>query len=250
MLWLLCGFIASLATAAADSTAIASDPLDSSMWREMHERLLDGAPVVFDDRIKVIAPMSAEDSLNVPVKVDASALDDVRRIVVFADFNPIPRILEFEPLKASAAISFNFKVQQATPLHAAALDANGLWHVGGVLLDASGGGCTQPSVGSASDDWADQLGSLSARLWPRDKGQRLRLRIMHPMDTGLAPSIPAFYIERVEINDEQGGALAKIRLFEPVSENPTLTLDLPETRSLAVFARDNNGNRVSARVLP
>ncbi len=219
----------------------------------MHQRLLGGDAVVFDERVRVIAPVSAENSLNVPVKIDASAIADVQRIVVFADLNPIPRILEFEPMQARPVISLNFKVQQATPLRAAVLDGNRVWRVGGVLLDASGGGCTQPSVGSAGTDWADQLGEVSARLWRRDEGQRLRLRIMHPMDTGLAASIPVFYIERVELSSPAGEPLALIHLYEPVAENPTLSVDLPgqiAAPGVHLFARDNNGNRVSARVLP
>ncbi len=230
-----------------------TDPLDSPMWDEMHQRLLGGHAVVFDERVRVIAPVSAENSLNVPVKIDDSAIADVQRIVVFADLNPIPRILEFEPMQARPVISLNFKVQQATPLRAAVLDGNQVWRVGGVLLDASGGGCTQPSVGSAESDWADQLGAVSARLWRRDKGQRVRLRIMHPMDTGLAASIPVFYIERVEISNPAGEPLALIHLYEPVAENPTLSVDLPgqiAAQGVRLFARDNNGNRVSAQVSP
>ena len=61
----------------AQNNQAMADPLDSPMWQEMHQRLLDGLPVVFDDRVKVIAPGSAEDSMNVPVKVDASAIGEV-----------------------------------------------------------------------------------------------------------------------------------------------------------------------------
>ena len=225
------------------------DPLNSSMWDDMHQRLLGGLPVVFDERVKVIAPGSAEDSMNVPVKVDASALGAVRRMVVFAELNPIPRILEMQPGQAVPAVSFNFKVQQATPLRAAALDEDGVWHVGSVLLDASGGGCTQPSVGSANADWSAQLGKVTARLWPRGSGQRLRLRVMHPMDTGLADHIPVFHIERLEVNDRQGNTLAALKLYEPVSENPTLTLDLESAQPVDLYAVDNNGNQVHAVVL-
>ncbi len=250
--WLvIVGVVTGDASAAGDQSV--ADPLNSPMWNEMHQRLLGGDAVVFDERVRVIAPVSAENSLNVPVKIDASAIADVQRIVVFADLNPIPRILEFEPMQARPVISLNFKVQQATPLRAAVLDGNRVWRVGGVLLDASGGGCTQPSVGSAGSDWADQLGEVSARLWRRDEGQRLRLRIMHPMDTGLAASIPVFYIERVELSSPAGEPLALIHLYEPVAENPTLSVDLPgqiAAPGVHLFARDNNGNRVSARVLP
>lgn len=241
----LIGLVPFAAQASGDQNP---DPLASVMWPEMHQRLLDSGPVVFDERVRVIAPTSAENSLNVPVKVDASALGQVRRLIVFADLNPIPKIIELEPLHARPVLSFNFKVQQATPLHAAALDTAGVWHVGGVWLDAAGGGCTQPSVGSAAEDWARQVGSTTARIWPTAEGQRLRLRIMHPMDTGLADRIPAFFIERVEVMGDGGRLLARLHLFEPLAENPVLTLDLATRGDLELFARDNNGMEVRALV--
>jgi sulfur-oxidizing protein SoxY len=233
------------------SSALANpiDPLDSPLWLKMHQHLLDGGKYVFDQRVKIIAPKNAENTLNVPVKVDASALGEVKRIVVFADLNPIPKILDYEPLQAQPSISFNFKVQQATALRAAALDSEDVWRVGGMWLDAAGGGCTQPSVGSANADWNAQLGHVTARLWPNKTGQRVRLRIMHPMDTGLADKIPEFYIERLEIT-QKNTLLARLYLYEPISENPTLTLDVSAQGAVDLFAVDNNGNQMQASILP
>jgi sulfur-oxidizing protein SoxY len=214
----------------------------------MHHHVLEQGPFVFDERVKVLAPESAENALNVPVKVDASAIDGVQRLVVFADLNPITRIMELEPVDSLPVVSFNFKVQQGTPLRAAVLDREGVWHVGGVYLDAAGGGCTAPSVGSANSDWAQQLGIVSARLWPTDEGQRMRVRIMHPMDTGLAPRIPVFIIEKLEITDRWGERLALLSLHEPIAENPILTLDLKQRDEVQLFAVDNNGNRFAANI--
>jgi sulfur-oxidizing protein SoxY len=218
------------------------------MWKEMHERLLKGAPVVFDKRVRVEVPEEAEDSMNLPLWVDASALGEVQRLMIFAELNPIPKVLEMEPLRAPARIGLRIKVQQATPVRAAALTADGVWHLGGSLVDAAGGGCTAPSLGSGSADWADRLGEVNARLWRRQDYSRLRTRIIHPMDTGLVSGIPAFYLEELEIHDESESAITRLKLFEPVSENPLLTLDLPDIDQITLEGRDNNGNPVSARV--
>ena len=224
------------------------DPLGSPVWAEMHQGLLDGGPVVFDARVRVLAPSAAEDSLNIPVFVDASKLPGVQRLVVFTDLNPIPKVLVMEPLGIPARIGFRLKVQQSTPVRAAALTADGTWHLGGRLLEAAGGGCTLPSVGSGDADWASRLGEVSGRLWSRSDVSRLRFRTMHPMDTGLVPGIPAFYIETIEVLDDSGAALARLSLFEPVSENPLLTLDLPATDAVHLRGRDNNGNEIRARI--
>ena len=73
---------------------------------------------------------------------------------------------------------------------------------------------------------------------------------MHPMDTGLVAGIPAFHIEQLAITEP--GAAAPALLYEPVSENPVFSFDLPaRPRSFTrVSGRDNNGNRIAARIVP
>lgn len=232
-----------------------TDPLDSPRWEDMRREFFGAAPVRFDARITVTAPVNAEDPLNVPVSVDASALPDVREVVVFADFNPIVKVLSFEPAGAAPRLGFRLKLQQSSPVRAAARTGDGVWHVGGSWVRTSGGGCTLPSVGSASPLWQQHLNEVSARLWPGGGyGDRLRLRIVHPMDTGLAAGIPAFHIEELAVSDRGGKPLMRIRAHEPVAENPVLTLDLnkgaADAGPLRITGRDNNGNRIDARVLP
>jgi len=226
------------------------DPLRSVQWDTMRQLLLGEQPVVFDERVRVVAPSAAEDSLEVPVFVDASAIPNVREIVVFADLNPIPKILRYSPVNAAPRIGFRFKVQQATPVRAAALTADGVWHVGQVWLEAAGGGCTLPSLASGSPEWESRLGEVSARLWHRDDGVRLRFSVIHPMDTGLAPGIPRFHVEEVNISDSEGTTLARLETFEPISENPIFSLDLDAAAAVRIGGRDNNGNRFTARVAP
>ena len=89
-------------------------------------------------------------------------------------------------------------------------------------------------------------------MWKDGQNQRLRLRIMHPMDTGLAPGIPAFFIEQLAVVDDKGAPMLQLETFEPLSENPVFSFDLPDLGqdALRVVGRDNNGNRIDAKVLP
>ncbi|WP_238388283.1 quinoprotein dehydrogenase-associated SoxYZ-like carrier [Sinimarinibacterium sp. NLF-5-8] len=257
----LLGLIAALAGTAvlapmanhAQAPAVArdADPLRSPGWRWMATRYFSGAPIEFDARVQVKLPTSAEDALNVPVQVDARALaQPVTEILVFADLNPITTVLRYRPIHAHPALSFRFKVQQGTPVRAAARTADGVWHIGGAWIDAAGGGCTAPSIASGDAQWSDRLGEISARLWPRTDHRRLRFQIMHPMDTGLADGIPAFYIERAQVMDEHGQTLAELELFEPVAENPVITLDLPGNGAVELRARDTQGNPFVAEIAP
>jgi len=95
------------------------DPLDSPAWAVMHERILDNEPVVFDDRVVVRTPEFAEDPMNVPVSVTVNALEGIQDIVIFADLNPIQKVMEFKPVHLKPYIAFRFKVEQSTPVRAA-----------------------------------------------------------------------------------------------------------------------------------
>lgn len=244
---LLLGLLPALAAAAPFT-----DPLRSPSWNAMVTRHLDGGPVEFDDaRVQVQVPATAEDQLAVPVEVRVVGLDKVQEIRLIADLNPIPLILSYLPTHADPFIAFRFKVEQSTPVRAAARTADGVWHVGGKWLNAAGGGCTAPSYGSGDGRWRDQLNQVSAALWPRGEDRsRLKLRVMHPMDTGLAAGIPVFHIESLRVLDAQGRELALVKTYEPVSENPVLSLELQHRGPLRIVGRDIQGNAIDARVAP
>ena len=229
---------------------IPPDPLNSVQWETMHALYFREQIVEFDQRIRILAPTAAEDSLQVPVMIDASAVREVQKILVFADFNPLPKVLEYEPIQATPRIGFRFKIQQASPIRAAVMDSQGVWHVNGVWIDAAGGGCTLPSMGSADEAWASRLGQVRGRVWRREpEQQRLRFSVVHPMDTGLADGVPVFHIERITLSDTQGQPLARILPFEPVSENPVFTLDFTtQAERVRLSGRDNNGNEFEAEL--
>ncbi|NUB09244.1 quinoprotein dehydrogenase-associated SoxYZ-like carrier [Azospirillum sp. Vi22] len=235
-----------------------ADPLASVMWDVLRPELFGTAPVQFDDRVIVTAPDNAENAAAVPVMADATALGAVEEMVLFADLNPFPVILRFQPLAAKPVIATRFKVQQATPLRAAARTPDGVWHIGGKLLDAAGGGCTAPPATYAAADWADHVGEVQGRAWApsgqgagEDKATRVRFLVRHPMDTGLVAGIPAYFIEALTLRDADGRALARLQTAEPLSENPVFTLEVQPAaggRSLTLDGRDNQGGEVKAAI--
>ncbi|MDD9911341.1 MAG: quinoprotein dehydrogenase-associated SoxYZ-like carrier [Ahrensia sp.] len=239
---------ATSALAVDDTKVKLDDPLKTGMFA-YHQKLILGDPdkITFDERVIVRAPVSAEDSLNVPVTVDATAIADVRRIVLFVDYGPIPKILTYWPQRAQPKLSFRFKIDQATPVRAAVETTSGAWHVGHTIIDAAGGGCTAPAVAYASDDWEEELGKVYASVWP-DRG-RVRMVVDHPMDTGLAGDIPMFIIQKLQLDDLDGTKLAQIDLHEPVNEDPAFTLYFEKGAlkdKLRIHGRDNNGNPIDA----
>ena len=231
--------------------AASADPLDSARWQEMQKIFLAGQPYVIDPQVRVIAPGDAENPMQVPVTVDASALGPVLEVIVFADFNPIIEILRFYPESVPAYLGFRVKLQQSTPVRAAARTADGVWHVGGTWVNTVGGGCTAPSTAAGAPEWQKQLNQVSARQWQSGElAGRLRLRIVHPMDTGLVSGIPAFHLQQIKLSDASDRALMRIETFEPVSENPVFTLQQQTAGRVKASGRDNNGNDFSVWIAP
>ena len=229
------------------------DPFGSLLWPDLQREFLGSAPVVFDARVQVQGPAFAEDPMNVPISIAADGLGEVEQIMVFVDRNPIRKVLEYFPLGALPRVALRFKLQQASPVRAAVKTRDGVWHVGGTWVDSAGGGCTAPGETRRDGSWTTTLGETSARLFPHSTAAgassdstRLRLRVMHPMDTGLAGGIPAFYINRLSLRDANGRELMRLNTYEPVSENPIFSFDFaqPPPGPLQLVGSDNNGNRI------
>ena len=243
---------------AAQPDPTGGDPFGSFQWPDLRREFLGSAPVRFDPRVKVSGPAFAEDPMNVPISVAADGIAGIEMILVFVDRNPIRKVLEYFPQAAALPrVSFRFKLQQASPVRAAVKTRDGVWHVGGTLVDSAGGGCTVAGETRKDGSWSRTLGEVSGRVFPRsmapgseDAATRVRLRVMHPMDTGLAGGIPAFYINRLSLRDEAGRELLRIQGYEPLSENPIFSFDFADTPAgrLQLVGTDNNGNRIAGAV--
>jgi sulfur-oxidizing protein SoxY len=231
------------ASAAMAQTPLPADPLGSPMWEYHAQRLFAGAPVRFDPLVKVEIPEIAENQRVFPVTVDARALADVQRIVIFADLNPIPVAVEITPKAAAAFLATRIKLDQRTPVRAAVLTKDGTWHVSGAWIDAAGGGCSAPPVSRVKGDWSDHLGEMHGAAWRHSGTEtRLRVTVRHPMDTGLVENIPAYNLERLTVTSAAGKPLADLHIFGAVSEDPAFTLIVDDaTGPLSVAARDTSG---------
>ena len=76
-------------TAQAAPPAPGQDPVPSVMWAFYHKQLLDNAPFVFDDRVRLLAPPFAEDARQVPLEIDARAFaGEAVRIIAWANSTP------------------------------------------------------------------------------------------------------------------------------------------------------------------
>jgi len=248
--------MAAQASLANTQDATGGDPLGSMQWPGLRKQYTQDAPLRFTDQVLVRTPAFADDALNVPLQIDARALQQVgggiARMIVVADRNPIREVLSFEPLQALPMLAFRIRLEQASPIRCLVQTRDGHWHVGGAMTQAAGGGCTVPGASRTDGSWSKTLNQVQARFFTNLAGasRRLRLQVMHPMDTGLVAGIPAFYIERLELRDAADQPWWRLQLHEPVSENPLITLEMPADgpREFRLLGQDNNGNRIDAGV--
>ena len=226
------------------------DPVPSVMWAYYHQRFLDNAPFVFDERVKLLAPPFAEDARQVPLEIDARAFKgEVVKILAWAELNPLPQIVDFQPVERVVPwLSIRIRIEQATPLRAAVLTKDGIWHVGSTLIDAAGGGCTAPSVVRTQPGWEDHLGEVLGGRYPRAAFSRLKLQVAHPMDNGMVSGIPEFFINQAELHGVNNQLLARLELFPAVSENPNLAFDVEGAGPTRLTLRDTSGSQFEAAI--
>lgn len=224
------------------------DPVPSVMWAYYHQQFLDNAPFVFDERVKLPAPPFAEDARQVPLEIDARAFKgEVVKILAWAELNPLPKIVDFQPMdRVLPWLSIRIRIEQATPLRAAVLTKDGMWHVGSTLIDAAGGGCTAPSVVRTQPGWEEHIGEVFGGRYPRGEFSRVRLQVAHPMDNGMVSGIPEFYLNHAELRDAQDQLLARLELFPAVSENPNLGFDIEGSGQTHLLLRDTSGSQFEA----
>ncbi len=231
------------------------DPLGSLLWPDVQREFIGQAPWAFTDQVCVSGPTMAEDAMHVPMLVDArklAATHTVRRIRIVVDRNPIRHVLDFEPLQAEAVLALRLRMQQASPVRALVETADGHWHVAGTWVQAAGGGCTVAGASRVDGSWSKTLNQVQARLYGvgATGSRRMRLRIMHPMDTGFVPGVPAFLLAHLSLSDGRGRDLWRMALHEPVAENPLMTMELPPgvQTPLRLRGGDNNGNQLDVVV--
>jgi sulfur-oxidizing protein SoxY len=220
-----------------------ADPLDSPVWDGLGALYFEGAPVRFDPALKIDFPEIAENQRSFPVAIDARGMAGVKRIILFADLNPIQLAIDFAPQSAAPFIATRIKLDQRTPVRAAVQLADGSWRVNGRWIDAAGGGCSTPPIGRIKGDWAQHLGEVRG-LAVREAGMtRVRLAFRHPMDTGLVGNIAPYNIDRLTLTGPAGEPLGTLAIAGSVAEDPSFSLlvDTAAGGALRFAAHDSNG---------
>ncbi len=204
-----------------NSFANSKNPIASPTFDDVIKVVIGNDKFVFDDEnIKVKVPNFANNPVQVPIFVDGKKIKNAQKLIVFADLNPVPKLIEMD-LKDGLLplISINMRVAQETPLRALVLDDKNIWHIGSKNIASFGGGCSVASEASSNTDFEKLLGKTSGNLFLNDGFIRIKTTILHPMETGLVFGKNEFYIKNIEIKADEKN-LGDISVFPAVSENP------------------------------
>jgi len=227
------------------------DPLKSALWAYISHKHLEGKPYTFDERILVSGPDFAENSAQVPIRIDATQFpaEQIEKIIVFVDFNPISYVLTFKPIQQVKPIfSTKIKLEKASPVRAALLDKKDTWHIGGVFIRASGGGCALPPSGDQQASLKNLLNTKS-HVVARSSSTRIKLKTVHPMSTGLQAGSEEFYVKNLTVLNDKEEVMAEIEMTAAVAQDPSFNLTSEIKSSVFLIElQDSKGNITKKRI--
>ncbi len=242
-----------VALMAAPAGGVPTDPLASPAWDDVREEFFGGDALVFDDMVGLAMPADVENAFDVPLAVTLSpALIDVREVVVIAENNPIRHVARLIPHRNIEAVGLKIRLETSGPVRAAALDGEGVWHVGSTWANVlTPGGCSAPPP-LEGDGPSSRVGEIAMRSFDREDGSsRLKFRIIHPMDTGFAMTpagdvIPPYFVETIEVFDDHGVVLELVTAAA-MAPDPIFTIDMPGLdQGLHISAWDSKGLQFEA----
>jgi sulfur-oxidizing protein SoxY len=222
----------------------AKNPVESPTFDDILKEIIKDEKYIFDDmNIKIKVPLFADNPIQVPIFVDAKAIKNAKKLIIFTDLNPIPKVIDMDLINLLPIVSLNIKVAQETPIRALVLDDKGVWHIGSNNIKSFGGGCSVSSVASSDTNFDKLLGKTKGNIFKTDGVYRLKTSIFHPMETGLVFGNSEFYINKITIKADNQ-ILAKIDAYSSISENPRFIFEtLVESKDYKIEFFDIDGNK-------
>ena len=224
------------------------NPISTPTFDEILKTIIDNKEYIFDDKnITIEVPNFADNPIQVPILVDAKKIKNAKQMILFADLNPIPIIVDMNLKELLPLISLNIKVAQETPIRALVLDDENIWHIGSANIKSFGGGCSVASVSSSQTDFAKLLGKTKIDIFGNDGIIRIKSSIFHPMETGLIFGNSAFYINKILLKADDKN-ISEIKTYSAISENPRFIFETKtKAQNYKIEFFDIDGNQFSAQ---
>ena len=224
------------------------NPIQSPTFDEILKPIIEDKKYIFDDEnITIEVPNFADNPVQVPIFVDAKKIKNAKQLILFADLNPIPVIVNMKLIELLPLISLNIKVAQETPIRALVLDDKNIWHIASKNIKSFGGGCSVASLSSNDSDFIKFLGKTKINSFENGEITRLKASIFHPMETGLIFGKNEFFINKITIFANNKN-ISQIKTYSAISENPRFIFETKEkTNDYKIEFFDVDGNSFIAQ---
>ncbi|MDD4884184.1 thiosulfate oxidation carrier protein SoxY, partial [Sulfuricurvum sp.] len=207
-----------------NASAYAQNPIYSPTFDDLiHDTIAIQTYVFDDENITIRVPKFADNPSQVPVAIDALKITSPQRMIIFADLNYIPEILDVDLLKLKPLFSFNIRVAQETPIRVLVQDGEGLWHIGSANIKSPGGGCATPTSQEETKKFALLQGKSKSNVTRKIDTYTVTFSIFHPMETGLMFGTVPFYIKHLNLYSDKK-LIGSMDLTSAISQNPTMML--------------------------
>ncbi|MDD2886879.1 MAG: quinoprotein dehydrogenase-associated SoxYZ-like carrier [Aliarcobacter sp.] len=222
----------------------ANNPISSPTFDDILKSIIGNDKYIFDDKNIILeVPAFADNPIQVPIFADAKQIQNAKQMILFADLNPIPIIVDMKLTSLLPLISLNIKVAQETPLRVLVLDDKNVWHIASKNIKSFGGGCSVASVSSSGTDFAKLLGKTKANVFLNDGVYRIKSSIFHPMETGLVFGNSEFYINKINVLADDKN-IAQLSTYSAISENPRFIFETKtKANNYKIEFLDIDGNK-------
>ena len=228
----------------------AKNPIPSPTFDDILKDIIKNDKYIFDDEnVEIKVPSFADNPIQVPIFVNGKNIKNAKRMILFADLNPIPKIIDMDLKNIFPLVSLNIKVAQETPVRALILDEKDIWHIASKNIKSFGGGCSVASVNSSNTDFEKLLGKIKTEVFEVEiNTYRIKSSIFHPMETGLIFGNPEFYINKIVLKDDTN-ILSSMELFSAISENPRFIFETKiKSQNYIIEFSDVDGNLFKSNI--
>lgn len=199
-----------------------NDKMNSPTFDYLMEKIIPQEKYIFDDKVIVQVPDFADNPSQVPVLVNGEAIQNAKRMILFADLNPIPEIIDINLVNMKAFISLNIKLEQSTPIRALVQDDKNLWHIGSAIMKGFGGGCSASSL-EKGNTAESLIGTSKSKITYIDGITRIRWKVYHPMIVSLFTGGNEFFLNSIQIKNDND-IIGNFKLHSSISQNPSFII--------------------------
>ena len=238
-----------------------------SSWPDLRSELYGQQFIGVSQKVVAIdAPYRAENDARTKISVDVRAPQgqQLRKVSLILDENPMPVSAQFEFVEPVPAFSFasTMRINGPTGIHAVAEMENGQLFMAEGFVKTSGLGACSAPPGTDPEEAVATLGQMEMTLRrlvdvkalqaSADAGRsasdtEIDVDISHPSHSGMQMDqisllyIPARYVDTLDI-ELNGAPYAKVTGSISLSENPTISFAVPSaTRRAKARLQDTDG---------